>query len=244
MKGLCLEKFNRDELKRKFLEASPVNYICIDNFMDSIYLSDVLNEIKSIPKSVWEEIPDGIHNEPDNEVFNNKLSLFDFGEYPKIKEAFDLLQSNEMIKFLEDVTGIKGLQNDPDFSGGGIHRISKGGRLSIHSDFNLHPLNDKHRRLNAILYLNKDWIPRYNGEFEFWTSDMMTRTQTIPPIFNRMVIFRITDTAFHGHPIPWEGPDGKERLSMALYYYTDDRPEEEKSPFHWALWQKRYGIDF
>jgi len=66
----------------------------------------------------------------------------------------------------------------------------------------------------------------------------------IEPILNRLVIFKITDDAFHGHPEKWMAPIEYPRLSFAFYYYTDERPEEEKAPFHWALWQKRNNILF
>jgi hypothetical protein len=67
---------------------------------------------------------------------------------------------------------------------------------------------------------------------------------SVPPIANRLVIFRITDDAFHGHPKYWMAPENIPRLSIALYYYTDDRPEHEKSSFHMALWQKRTANEY
>ena len=48
---------------------------------------------------------------------------------------------------------------------------------------------------------------------------------------------RTTDDGYHGHLSPWLGPDGKERLSIAMYYYTDDRPQHEKSEAAHAQWQ-------
>jgi hypothetical protein len=55
-------------------------------------------------------------------------------------------------------------------------------------------------------------------------------------MFNRAVIFNITDDAYHGHPEPLRCPDNQARYSMALYYFTEDRPEEEKNSEHSALW--------
>ncbi len=59
----------------------------------------------------------------------------------------------------------------------------------------------------------------------------------ISPIFNRAIIFRTTDDAYHGHLESWLAPEGKERLSFAVYYYTDNRPEYEKSEITNAVWQ-------
>jgi hypothetical protein len=63
----------------------------------------------------------------------------------------------------------------------------------------------------------------------------------IAPIFNRLVIFSITDTAYHGHPNPLETPPGIARRSLALYYYSVDRPAEEQTEAHSTLWQPGVG---
>ena len=110
-------------------------------------------------------------------------------------------------------------------------------------DFNLHYNTRKHRRINILLYLNSEWKPSYNGELELWAKDMTRCVHKIEPLFNRFVMFKITDDAFHGHPEQWLAPMEYPRMSFAFYYYTDDRPENEKAPFHWALWKRRPILD-
>jgi hypothetical protein len=156
----------------------------------------------------------------------------------------ELFDSDEMIRFIEEITQINGLQSDDTLLGGGIHRTNTDGRLAIHSDFNIHPVKGKHRRINALLYLNSNWMPEYNGSLELWSKDMMKCCHKIDPIINRLVIFRITDDAHHGHPEFWKAPLNYPRLSFAFYYYTDDRPENEKAGFHWALWHRRNHIEY
>jgi Rps23 Pro-64 3,4-dihydroxylase Tpa1-like proline 4-hydroxylase len=156
----------------------------------------------------------------------------------------DISKSPEMLQFLEKITGINDLESDPHLYGGGIHRTTTGGRLAIHADFNIHPLTGKHRRLNVLLYLNPDWKPEYNGEFELWQTNMSGCTKKVAPIINRLVLFRIRDDAYHGHPEIWKAPIEVPRYSIALYYYTNDRPNEEKNAPHMALWQQRYDGDF
>lgn len=46
-----------------------------------------------------------------------------------------------------------------------------------------------------------------------------------------------TDDAFHGHPEPLACPRGESIISLALYYFTKDRPDGEKSNQHSALWK-------
>jgi hypothetical protein len=61
------------------------------------------------------------------------------------------------------------------------------------------------------------------------------------PAFNRCVIFNTTDKSFHGNPQPVDTPDGRIRRSIAMYYYTNGRPEEEVSGAHMTLFQYRPG---
>jgi hypothetical protein len=70
---------------------------------------------------------------------------------------------------------------------------------------------------------------------------MATCEAKIMPYFNRCVIFSTTSTSFHGHPEPLNCPEGETRKSMALYYYSKDRPAEERNEGHNTLFQARPG---
>jgi hypothetical protein len=76
------------------------------------------------------------------------------------------------------------------------------------------------RRLNVLIYLNPDWSEDFGGAFEIWTSDMEERVASFAPVMGRMCCFSTSSTSMHGNPEPVNHPDGKPRLSIALYYYT------------------------
>lgn len=234
--SLDLPIVDTNKLRTEFIGNSPFDHVVIDNFFNESELSCVVDEIKNIPEPTWYA---GKHDS-ESPVQQKKTSI-DKGEYitPLMKKVIDRLSSKEMLTLITEITGIEGIQSDDELIGGGVHRTSTGGRLSIHADFNIHPTTQKHRRVNVLLYLNKDWNPEYNGELELWDSGMTACQKKVEPIFNRLVLFRIRDDAFHGHPDKWMGDQNNHRLSFALYYYTDDRPEEEKAPAHWAIWKER-----
>ncbi|NEN95926.1 MAG: 2OG-Fe(II) oxygenase, partial [Moorea sp. SIO3I7] len=131
----------------------------------------------------------------------------------------------------------------PHFVGGGLHQIEKGGYLKIHADFNRHTKLRLDRRLNLLIYLNKDWQEDYGGHFEMWDTEMTQSQKKILPVFNRCVIFSTTDFSYHGHPEPLTCPEGRTRKSLALYYYSNGRPAEElsKSGDHSTLFKARPG---
>jgi hypothetical protein len=100
--------------------------------------------------------------------------------------------------------------------------------LKIHADFNKHPKTKLDRRLNVLVYLNEDWHEEYGGHFELWDKEMKGVKTKILPLFNRMALFSTTSNSYHGHPNPLTCPPDRTRKSLALYYYTNGRPDSEK----------------
>jgi len=146
-----------------------------------------------------------------------------------------------MLQFLETLTGIKGIVPDPYFVGGGLHQIKPGGKLGVHADFNHHEKLNLDRRINVLIYLNKDWKEEYGGHFELWNKEMTAAEQKILPLFNRCAIFSTTSTSFHGHPTPLSCPPDRTRKSIATYYYSNGRPAEEVGESHSTLFKARPG---
>jgi Rps23 Pro-64 3,4-dihydroxylase Tpa1-like proline 4-hydroxylase len=112
--------------------------------------------------------------------------------------------------------------------GGGVHKINRGGKLSIHIDYNNHPTTKQRRKLNLLIYLNKDWDKSWGSNLELWNKELTEKVIEVEPIFNRAVIFTIDD-APHGHPYPLNCPENISRYSLALYYFVDEEPEKKHS---------------
>jgi Rps23 Pro-64 3,4-dihydroxylase Tpa1-like proline 4-hydroxylase len=93
----------------------------------------------------------------------------------------------------------------------------------VHADFNRHEKLNLDRRLNLLLYLNRDWKEEYGGHLQLWTRDMGRCVVKVLPVFNRCVVFSTTDFSYHGHPDPLTCPPGRTRKSIAMYYYTNGR---------------------
>lgn len=147
---------------------------------------------------------------------------------PKVRELIHFLNSEPFLVFLQELTSIKeSLIGDPYLIGGGLHEIKRGGLLKVHADFNKHTLTGLDRRLNVLVYLNKDWKEEYGGHFELWDKDMQRSAKKILPAFNTLAMFSTTDFSYHGHPDPLNCPPDRSRRSVALYYYSNGRPVSE-----------------
>lgn len=155
------------------------------------------------------------------------------------KILLEALNQPLMIKFLQELTGIEYLFGDPMFAGGGMHRIRTGGKLSVHEDYVRHPHNRNwYRRLNLLIYLNKEWDDSWGGTLQLYDKDTKRKTHDIVPLFNRAVIFDTTNGALHGHPHPLNTPPAVHRNSLALYYFTLQPLEKISSQETSAIWHK------
>ncbi len=157
----------------------------------------------------------------DTKTTHNKFAFAPDIVGPETSRLVNFLNSGAFVAYLEKLTGISGLLTDPSYFGGGLHKIQTGGFLEIHADFNHLKRYNLERRLNLLLYLNKDWLPSYNGELELWDRPSMARVASVAPLFNRCVVFSTTHESLHGHPMPLATPPDVDRMSIALYYYTN-----------------------
>ena len=217
----------------EFATASPFPHVVIDDLLPAQVLLDVLAEYPEPEAAPWE----GFRN--DSEV---KLALRDTEQMgPATRNLFGAFNGQVFTDFLETLTGIEHLVPDPHLLGGGLHQIRAGGYLKVHADFNHHPRLKLDRRLNVLVYLNQDWEPGYGGNLELWEKDMSAVGHSVAPAFNRMVVFATTDDAFHGHPEPLTCPPDRARRSLALYYYSNGRPDHERAASHSTLFKGRPG---
>jgi len=214
-----------------FREARPFPHAVMDDFLPPEALRQVLTEFPKPGDIEWETFDD-----PSQKKLGSRLEA-QMG--PATRMLLYQLNSSVFLEFLEELTGIEGLIPDPYFGGGGLHQIERDGFLEVHADFNWHPKLQLDRRLNLLLYLNEEWEEEYGGHLELWNRDMTASEADILPVFNRCVVFETTDTSFHGHPKPLRCPPGRSRKSIALYYYTNGRPETERSSPHNTLFQQR-----
>jgi Rps23 Pro-64 3,4-dihydroxylase Tpa1-like proline 4-hydroxylase len=220
----------------QYAAAKPFPHIYFDNFFDPELVDAVLAEFPQPNAIRWQRFD----NEREIKLASAKEASFG----PATRLLFYHLNSMTFLEFLSKVTGIDNLIPDPSFDGGGLHQIVPGGKLGVHADFNKHHQYGLDRRLNLLLYLNKNWKDEYGGNLELWDREMTRCEARVAPLFNRVMIFSTTDFTFHGHPDPLRCPEGMTRKSMALYYFSNGRPAEEVSGQHSTIFRERQEGEF
>jgi Rps23 Pro-64 3,4-dihydroxylase Tpa1-like proline 4-hydroxylase len=214
-----------------YAAADPFPHTVIDGLFDDEDLDVVLRDFPRPEAMQWTRFDNTMEKKLGFYYETSRIA-------PSIRSFLDAMNGFEMLLFLERLTGIEGLIPDPYFGGGGVHQIEPGGFLKVHVDFNVHPKLKLDRRLNMLIYLNRDWREEWGGHLELWDRDMRGCRKRILPTFNRTVIFSTTDTSFHGHPHPLASPPGVTRKSVSLYYYTAGRPAEERSAAHDTIFRE------
>jgi hypothetical protein len=230
---------------RKIAEQQSLNYSGADPY-PHILLEDIL--AKDTLRDLCKVFP-----RPDAKVYRREFDVKTAGDkvqYNKLgsppEEALNPLfrqllwemNSGMFIRFLEQLTGVKGLLADPSLRGAGLHQSLPGAVLGVHADFTNHRIYKLDRRLNVLLYLNEDWRDEYGGHLELWSRDMSQCVRRIRPSLGRCVIFSTDATSFHGHPDQLSCPDGITRKSVALYYYSNGREDSLTAATKATIWKE------
>ena len=223
------------ELHAAFNRREPFRHVVIEKF----FAPDFLARLRA-------EFPDFTRGDARNEageLAGKSVVERIRGLGPAYKELDDRIQSPEFLGLISQITGIPDLLYDPHYFGGGTHENRRGQVLDPHDDFNRHPETNWHRRLNLIVYLNPEWDDAWGGSLELHSDPRRedNRTVTLTPLLNRGVIFETTEWSWHGFARIEPPADRPEltRRSIALYFYTRERPAEELADPHSTIYVDR-----
>lgn len=198
-------------LKEKFDTAVPYRHIVLENFFND----DVANKLFS--------------NFPDIDSLNvkrkslneDKSEDYHFDRWdPIFSEVREVIKSEEWCKIMSEITGVDDLKTTMDALGSGVHQGKNGSYVDVHVDVNMNPQANLWRRINLLVYLNKNWKPEYGGDLEVWDKDMSKMYNKVSPTFNRALIFYTDDNSPHGYN-KINVPEGESRKSFYTYYYTE-----------------------
>ncbi len=213
-----MEIFKYREInKSEYLENHPYPHIELDNLWDEEFIKSCAEDVLDFTKWQGEKKFYG----SEKKRYSNR-----YDDFPNnIKKIIDEAYSIKFLNWLKKFTGEEIILPDPFLVGGGIHSTIRGGFLKVHSDFNWNKQLSLFRKLNILIYLNKNWNDEWGGQLELWSKNVKKCEKKISPLINKTVIFSTTDISYHGHPDPLNCPDNIQRNSIALYYYSPIKPK-------------------
>lgn len=221
-----------DRHRDAFAGAVPFRHVVIDGFLDRRFAEALLAQFPDFDK--------GNANNENREKGGKSVVEAVRRLGPAYQRLDDSIQGADFLAAIGHVTGIDALLYDPYYLGGGTHNNRHGQGLDAHVDFNYHPVEEWHRRLNLIVYLNHEWPEQWGGHLELHSDPRRNdnRVTRIAPLFNRAVLFETNEVSWHGFPLidlP-EAQRDATRKSVALYFYTRERPAEETVGKHTTVY--------
>lgn len=212
------------DLASAWKQQKPFPNGVVQDLFDAAVLKRAASEFPAADDARWQRYSN------DKE---NKLAIRDTRDFPACGAILHMLSSQSFIdNVLKQMTGIEGLIANT--LGGGLHMIVRDGFLKIHADFNFNEELQGYRRLNVLLFLNDGWHAGWGGQLELH-DEHGTVYRKIDPLMNRLVVFETSDKSFHGHPHPLRCSEYNARKSLALYYYTKEKPDGFTAP-HSTIW--------
>lgn len=218
----------REELRERIRTAVPFPHLEVQGWFNPTLL-ELIDEEFDIPTEVALKSAAN-----DQQNVRRSFSVENIGAAARL--YFSLVNSGFFVKFLTEILDVDHLIADAGLYGGGCHETLKGGRFSIHRDFDRHKITGLNNEMVMITYLNKNWKPEWHGALELWDKNKKDCVKRIEPEFGNTAIMRHLDISYHGHPEPLSPPEGVARRSIACYYYQnlhakDDRQDQHNSQF-------------
>ena len=224
--GLALSKAS------SFQSGKPFRYAVFDDFLPSKIARKISRSypVADMKKPGWK-----FHNNKNTKrYFLEDTSLFD----PDLKAFSAGLCSRSFLLFLETLTGIKSLQADPYFLGGGAMATGTGGFLNSHVDYNYNQKIQSWRRLNFLIYLTENWEEKWEGNLQLLSENGVDVIKEIVPLFNRAVVFETNSKSFHGQSEPLKCPENTYRTVFSAFYHANEKPSDTYDYAHYTYYNK------
>ncbi|MDX6768436.1 MAG: 2OG-Fe(II) oxygenase [Elusimicrobiota bacterium] len=164
---------------------------------------------------------------------------------PGFRRLQALLDSPALLRWLEALSGVRGLRRNADETCGGLFRYDHDAEMDVHldsHDVDAHCAQTGHpRKLNLLLYLSHGWKAEWGGLFEAYRDPSRQPESVIAPLFNRCVVFDNHHHSWHGVtrvdlPV---AERARARYAMIANYYSADPAGTRRAPPRHNWWMPR-----
>jgi 2OG-Fe(II) oxygenase superfamily len=230
---MMINPIDRDWLRSQVRQSKPVPNFKIDNFLDEEFADRVLEAFPSYDEALKVGRSFAAVNE------HKKVQVTDVALFAEpVAQLNAALAAQEFLDTLSYVFDIPNLIADDHLIGGGIHQTGPRGFLDVHIDFNYIEERLLHRRLNILIYFNRNWKKEWGGNIELWDENVKVCHHSFSPIFNRCVVFATNEISYHGVTAV-KCPTDRTRKSFAAYYYTREAPIGWAGENHTTIFKAR-----
>jgi len=147
-----------EAFRLQFQTAKPFRHVVIDDFLEPSACEALLRDFPAFNEKYAADEHGGVGRKA---VVERAASISPF-----YRSFHDYINSAPFLGAMSALTGIDDLISDPTLFGGGTHENLAGQGLNVHVDFNIDERRMLHRRVNLLIYLNKEWDETWGGAIE------------------------------------------------------------------------------
>ena len=191
---------NKDYLVSRIKD--PYDIWIIDNFFNEETLNKIQEQWLDNDSEKWHSERCMVAGQ-DNILEHRMLAISKIQDAPHfIAIVWQYLHSNAFVDLVSDITKITELKRDSTMRWSGMRVMLPESYQLIHSDARKHPETGLRKEITCLLYFNENYNREtHEGCLEIWNDNMTKCIHEIEPINNRLVMFKNSDTSYHGVPV-------------------------------------------
>jgi Rps23 Pro-64 3,4-dihydroxylase Tpa1-like proline 4-hydroxylase len=219
----------KEELMAQFNRPGRIRTVALDGLLDEALARRI--------HAAFPPVGEMMHRQT---IREDKYVAAQMDRYdPLLEEVLFAFQEPQVVRAVEEITGLRQVIPDERLYAGGISAMTTGQYLNPHIDNSHDGQRSAYRVLNLLYYTTPDWQPSYGGHLQVWDRGMGQPARTVHSTFNRLVLMATSTRSWHGvseithpgvrtcvsnyyfSPRP-VGPDGR-RLDRDYYHVTTFR---------------------
>jgi Rps23 Pro-64 3,4-dihydroxylase Tpa1-like proline 4-hydroxylase len=206
------------ELTRQWTESAPINYFVLDDLLPEDWARSIR---AAFPRPETMALKSSLR---ELKYVAAQMNQYD----PLLEETVYAFQDPEIVRTIEQITGLRSLEPDSLLYAGGISLMAPGHFLNPHVDNSHDKFRQRYRVLNLLYYVSPDWPENNGGNLELWPEGPEDRPVTIPSKFNRLVVMVTHQGSWHSVS---KNSHQADRCCVSNYYFSK-HPVGESEYFH------------
>lgn len=195
--------------------------------VQSCYIDNLLPEEEA--KKINTAFPDKSTMMLKKSLRENKYVAAQMNKYPPIlEEIVYAFQEPNVLKVVEEITGIREMVPDTHLYAGGISLMAKDNFLNPHLDNSHDKERERYRVLNLLYYVTPDWSHEAGGNLELWDEGPKKNQREITSHFNRLALMATHEKSWHSVS---QVMVDRSRCCVSNYYFSA-KPLEDHDYFH------------
>ena len=215
-----IESRMREQLPR--MRDDFANHVVQSTYIDNLLPEDEVLKINAA-------FPDKSTMMLNKSLREHKYVAAQMNRYdPVLEEIIYAFQEPNIVKVVEEITGIRGMQPDTHLYAGGISLMAKDNFLNPHLDNSHDKDRQRYRVLNLLFYVTPDWTHENGGNLELWDHGPKEPQREITSCFNRLALMATHEKSWHSVS---QVMVDRSRCCISNYYFSE-KPLEDHEYFH------------